>query len=463
MANKIQIRRGRKADMPTGSSGEPLFALDTRELYIGTGSGNVNMGGSHWYNGTAISGTSTTANAYSYSACPEVKLDDIYLNTSNGNIYACTTAGKGSAVKWTYKGCIKGATGAKGADGVDGSDATVTVDSALSTTSSNPVRNSVVTKALNKRREFVSSGHLTLSSVEEGQCIVYEGEGVGKTIVSLHGNGNVRNPFSGKGTLIFRNMSVTVSVDGENTDDGSLDIQSCETSIVFDNCDVCDIYYSLDYRNGHEIYYGTGDVTFINSALHIRAIEESTCYSGIHKAGKVMFIGGKIEIDSGTRNTNGFDCNLLYDCDKYEFVGVDIVCTGVNNICLVRKSKNGGCINGGTIKLTNEKHSISHYETSGNPIDRFVGVSVSYYKTYMHFATVAGCIFNHMGTGSSTANQMILLCPTNMTGNHFIGSVAYIDGQNKKHIVEHNLSDNSINFVSGSMASGSQTTSNITY
>ena len=67
MPNKIQIRRGVKSAMPQGSAGEPLWASDTKELYMGTGSGNVNMSGSHWYRGTAMSGTSTTANQYSYS------------------------------------------------------------------------------------------------------------------------------------------------------------------------------------------------------------------------------------------------------------------------------------------------------------------------------------------------------------------------------------------------------------
>ena len=49
MANKIQQRRGLKANMPTLSAGEIGYATDTRETFIGTGSGNVNMGGSHWY------------------------------------------------------------------------------------------------------------------------------------------------------------------------------------------------------------------------------------------------------------------------------------------------------------------------------------------------------------------------------------------------------------------------------
>lgn len=122
MANKIQQRRGLKSAIPTLSSGELGYTTDTRELFIGTGSGNVNVGGSHWYRGTAMSGTSTVTNIYSYSACPQVKLDDIYLNTSNGNVYACTIAGSGSSAKWTYQGSIKGATGATGATGDAGQD-----------------------------------------------------------------------------------------------------------------------------------------------------------------------------------------------------------------------------------------------------------------------------------------------------------------------------------------------------
>lgn len=142
MANKIQQRRGLKANMPTLSAGEIGYATDTRETFIGTGSGNVNMGGSHWYRGTAMSGTVTTTGYYSFSACPQVKVDDMYLNTSNGNVYACTTAGSGTSAKWTYQGSIKGVTGA------NGSNATVTVDNSLSGTSTNPVQNKVIRSAL---------------------------------------------------------------------------------------------------------------------------------------------------------------------------------------------------------------------------------------------------------------------------------------------------------------------------
>lgn len=72
------------------------------------------MGGSQWYTGTAMSGTSTSS-TYSYTSCPLVKVGDIYLNTSYGYIYQCTTAGSGSSAKWNYKGTIRGPQGATGA------------------------------------------------------------------------------------------------------------------------------------------------------------------------------------------------------------------------------------------------------------------------------------------------------------------------------------------------------------
>lgn len=43
MANKIQLRRGVKANLPILSVGEPAFCTDTKELYMGTSSGNVRM------------------------------------------------------------------------------------------------------------------------------------------------------------------------------------------------------------------------------------------------------------------------------------------------------------------------------------------------------------------------------------------------------------------------------------
>ena len=116
MANRIQLKRGIKSKLPTLTQGEPAYTTDTHELYVGTGGGNVNMGGTHWYSGTDMTGTGNS----SYSACPLVKLGDMYLNTSSGNVYECTTAGSGTSAKWTYRGCLKGAAGAQGATGAQG-------------------------------------------------------------------------------------------------------------------------------------------------------------------------------------------------------------------------------------------------------------------------------------------------------------------------------------------------------
>lgn len=84
--------------------------------------------GSRWTTGTSITGTSTTATVFSGSGITDALVNDMYLNTSTGYVYKCTTAGAASAAKWVYAGSIKGATGAAG------TNATTT---AVATTSAN--------------------------------------------------------------------------------------------------------------------------------------------------------------------------------------------------------------------------------------------------------------------------------------------------------------------------------------
>ena len=76
--------------------------------------------GSRWNQGTAITGTSTTATIFSGSGITDALVNDNYLNTSTGNTYRCTVAGNASTAKWIFTGCIKGLTGAKGATGAIG-------------------------------------------------------------------------------------------------------------------------------------------------------------------------------------------------------------------------------------------------------------------------------------------------------------------------------------------------------
>jgi len=75
---------------------------------------------SQWYSGTGITGTSTTATVFSNSGVTAARVNDMYLNTSTGAVYKCTTAGAASAAKWVYAGSIKGVTGAAGPKGDTG-------------------------------------------------------------------------------------------------------------------------------------------------------------------------------------------------------------------------------------------------------------------------------------------------------------------------------------------------------
>lgn len=228
MANKIQIRRGQKSALPTLSSGEPAYTTDTRELFVGTGSGNVNMGGSHWYMGTAMSGTSTTTGAYSYSACPQVKLDDMYLNTSNGNVYVCTMAGSGSSAKWTYQGCIKGPQG-----DTSTSSATSVVSSVEEL---QPAINSLPSsggKIILREGTYTITQPLTCN-----KDIIFEGMGVG-TVISVTGVTSLINNTAGK-RITFRDVKI-IANDGETAvetnNDGLFKIHSY-TELYLDNSDI---------------------------------------------------------------------------------------------------------------------------------------------------------------------------------------------------------------------------------
>jgi hypothetical protein len=105
----IQGIQGVKGD--TGSTG----ATGAQGVAGATG-----QRGSQWYSGTAITGTSTTAAAFSSSGITSALINDQYFNTSTGNVYVCTVAGNASTAQWVYSICLKGATGSVGATGATG-------------------------------------------------------------------------------------------------------------------------------------------------------------------------------------------------------------------------------------------------------------------------------------------------------------------------------------------------------
>ena len=154
----VDIYNGAKGDKgDTGSNGT---------------NGSNGARGSLWYSGTAVTGTSTTGTVFSGTGISSALVNDYYLNTSTGYVYKCTTAGNASTAKWTYVGSLKGATGANGTNATTTAEATqsakglmsaadkkkldgiadgankTTVDSALSSSSTNPVQNKAINSAL---------------------------------------------------------------------------------------------------------------------------------------------------------------------------------------------------------------------------------------------------------------------------------------------------------------------------
>ena len=73
--------------------------------------------GTKWYVGTAITGTSANPTMFPSSGVANANAGDIYLNTSTGGYYRCTSGGAASAALWSYVGSLKGATGSAGLSG----------------------------------------------------------------------------------------------------------------------------------------------------------------------------------------------------------------------------------------------------------------------------------------------------------------------------------------------------------
>lgn len=119
---------GWSTTIPSVSAGSYLWTRTTINYTSGDPSvsysvakqGSTGITGSQWYSGTGITGTSTTAKVFSNSGVSSARVNDMYLNTSTGNTYKCTTAGAASVAKWVYAGSIKGATGDTGATGATG-------------------------------------------------------------------------------------------------------------------------------------------------------------------------------------------------------------------------------------------------------------------------------------------------------------------------------------------------------
>jgi len=82
--------------------------------------GGTGARGALWYTGTACTHTSGTARPSTGIAAAIV--GDMYLNTSTGNTYRCTTAGASGTAVWTYVESLVGPQGEQGGAGAAGAD-----------------------------------------------------------------------------------------------------------------------------------------------------------------------------------------------------------------------------------------------------------------------------------------------------------------------------------------------------
>lgn len=130
-SNTTPPTSGWSTTIPSVSAGQYLWTRVTTKYTDNTSSVSYSVAkqgstgatgaiGSQWYSGTGITGTSTTATAFTGSGVSTACVNDMYLNTSTGNTYKCTVAGNAQTAKWVYAGNIKGVQGATGATGATG-------------------------------------------------------------------------------------------------------------------------------------------------------------------------------------------------------------------------------------------------------------------------------------------------------------------------------------------------------
>ena len=74
----------------------------------------------HWYTGTELTTSSSQSGSSSVNSGNYCYVGDMYLNTSTGYVYRCTTAGSGANATWTYQCSIKGPQGPTGPQGSTG-------------------------------------------------------------------------------------------------------------------------------------------------------------------------------------------------------------------------------------------------------------------------------------------------------------------------------------------------------
>ena len=76
--------------------------------------------GTKTFTGNKVTGNNTDGTVFAGSGVTDALVNDVYINTENGNVYSCTLGGNAATAKWAYSGNIKGVKGDQGIQGIQG-------------------------------------------------------------------------------------------------------------------------------------------------------------------------------------------------------------------------------------------------------------------------------------------------------------------------------------------------------
>lgn len=123
--NEAMISGGTDSPYINSANGHWMQWNNTLLKFEDTG---VTASGSMWYNGTAITGTSSTAKVFA-TGITFAHVGDLYLNTKTSLVYWCAKEGNSTTATWRYLCSIKGAQGIQGNTGPTGTTFTPAVNS----------------------------------------------------------------------------------------------------------------------------------------------------------------------------------------------------------------------------------------------------------------------------------------------------------------------------------------------
>lgn len=283
--------------------------MATRQVDLGQvvgPTGATGTRGSRWTQGTAITGTSTTATIFSGSGITDAIVNDNYLNTSTGNTYRCTVGGAASVAKWVYTGNLKGPQGAKGATGPQGptgaTGATGATGPKGDTGPTGPAGPQGPTGTVDANTQVT----FTTASTREN---IISNEKLGVML------GKIAKYFKDLGTSAFRSVAnnLTTASAGSTVLDGYqgkvLDGKKLNIANVINNLLTTEAGYALDARQGKVL---EDEITELNSKLD-RKITYDETETGELMLGKKVYSKSVWKTHLPSNSTEIFDIGLPSD------------------------------------------------------------------------------------------------------------------------------------------------------